>query len=214
MSSVAHAVIAAAGLGSRLGRGHPKCLLEFKGTTILERQLRLLEHVEDVRIVVGFEEQQVIEAARAIRPDIIIVRNPAYRSTTTLQSYALGAKGLRVSCVFMDADIVFEPSSFQAFLDTCSGTDPLIAVTAAKTIDAVFTRIEGERVTAFSRTESNDFEWANLCYLPPAFCETGSGAVYERISSVLPVCYKEIVSFEIDTPTDLEGALRGATFVD
>ncbi|WP_250479407.1 MULTISPECIES: NTP transferase domain-containing protein [unclassified Caballeronia] len=214
MSFVAHAVIAAAGLGSRLGRGHPKCLLDLKGATILERQLRLLDHIEDVRIVVGFEEQQVIDAARAIRPDIIIVRNPAYRSTTTLQSYALGAKGLTESCVFMDADIVFEPASFHAFLDACSGTDPLIAVTAAKTIDAVFTRLEGDRVMAFSRTESSDFEWANLCYLPPAFCETGAGAVYERISCLLPVRYQEIVSFEIDTPTDLEGALRGATFVE
>jgi choline kinase len=210
---VEHAVIAAAGLGSRLGRGHPKCLLKIQDQSILERQLRLLEGIKDVRLVVGFEEQQVIAAALAIRKDIVFVRNAAYRSTNTLQSYGLGAKGLRDSCLFMDADILFEPASFAAFVAACKAGEPLVAVTAAKTTDAVYAHLEGGHVTRFSRTSPGAFEWANLCWLPPAYCETGDGAVFERMSKDLPLKAHVIESFEIDTPEDHQKALENAAFI-
>lgn len=213
MSFVEHAVIAAAGLGSRLGRGHPKCLLEIRGRTILERQLRLLEAVPEVRVVVGFEEQQVIAAARAVRPDIVFVRNAAYRSTSTLRSYAMGAQGLAENCLFMDADILFEPASFASFVAACKPGESMIAVTAAKTNDAVYAHLEGGKVTRFSRTAASDFEWANLCWLPPGYCEKGEGAVFERLAGDVPLKSRVIESFEIDTPDDHEKALKNARFI-
>lgn len=213
MSFVEHAVIAAAGLGSRLGRGHPKCLLEVQGISILQRQLRLLEHVPDVRVVVGFEEKQVIAAARAVRTDVIFVRNPAFRSTSTLQSYAMGASGLAKDCLFMDADILFEPQSFSAFLGTCQPNEPLIGVTAAKTTDAVFAHLDGSTLTRFSRTDRAPNEWANLCWLPARFCEGGTGAVFELLADALPLQYRMIESFEIDTPEDHAHALANADFL-
>lgn len=213
MSLVKHAVIAAAGLGSRLGRGHPKCLLDIRGLTVLERQLRLLADIPDVRVVVGFEELQVIEAARKVRPDIVFVRNAAFRSTTTLQSYAMGATGLTDNCLFMDADILFEPTSFGSFLGICQAEAPLIAVTQAKTTDAVYTELKDGRVINFSRTEPRELEWANLCWLPPRYCEVGGGAVFERLAYDLPLRHHIIESFEIDTPDDYVHALENAQFI-
>lgn len=137
MSAVESAVIAAAGLGSRLGLGKPKCLLEFGGKSILQHQLWLLRSVPDVRVVVGFEEALVMDAVRRLRPDVIIVRNAAYRTTTTLDSYSLGATGVRGNCLFLDGDITFGPASFARFLDTCRPDRALIGVTALKTQDAV-----------------------------------------------------------------------------
>lgn len=202
MSTVEHAVIAAAGFGSRLGRGHPKCLVEFRGQTLLQRQLALLEDVPDVRIVVGFEEQAVIEEARRHRADILVVRNPAYASTTTLGSYALGARHLRKPCLFMDADILFEPDSFKNFVESCA--EPLIiGYTEAKTVDAVFVTLEDERVTSFSRQQRTPFEWANIACLPAGHCERGSGSVYEHLSPNLPLRSQYVDSFEIDRPEDL-----------
>lgn len=208
MSAVEHAVIAAAGLGSRLGLGKPKCLLEIGGISLLARQLALLESVPDVRIVVGFEEEVVMSAALAIRRDIVFVRNPAYRSTATLASYALGANGIGANCLFMDADIFFDPLSFEAFLDACRPGEHLIAMTQAKTSDAVFVDVQQDRIQGFSRDVRTDFEWANLCWCPPGYFSPGPGAVYSCLEQDLPLPCKEIVSYEVDTPRDYE-QLRG-----
>jgi GTP:adenosylcobinamide-phosphate guanylyltransferase len=214
VSAVKHVVIAAAGLGSRLGLGRPKCLLDFDGQPLIAHQLNLLKDIPDVRIVVGFEGQKVIDTARKIRSDILFVRNPAFRSTTTLHSYALGATGLTKNCVFMDADILFDPFGFQKFIDACQidATDPLIAVTKAKTKDAVFAHVKNSQVTKFSRTDLSKFEWANLCYLPPRYCESGDGAVFERMNGDLPLRSICIESLEIDTPEDYENALLHGGF--
>ncbi|MBK8074491.1 MAG: NTP transferase domain-containing protein [Kineosporiaceae bacterium] len=220
MSSVEHAVIAAAGFGSRLGRGMPKCLVEFRGRTLLDRQLELLAEVPDVRVVVGFRERDVIAHARALRPDVTIVRNPAYASTTTLTSYALGVRYLRWPALVMDADIVFEPDSFAAFLDAAAQAmahqpspalcPPLIGYTDAKTEDAVYVTVDGAgseaMITGFARQVATPHEWANIALLPPGYCETGTGAVYERLSGDLPLPAAYVDSYEIDRPGDLDVA--------
>lgn len=210
MPTITHAVIAAAGFGSRLGHGHPKCLVEFRGRTLLDRQLELLKDVPDVRIVVGFQEDSVVKAARSLRPDVTIVRNPAYASTTTLQSYALGARFLTSSCLFMDADIVFERQTFSHFLDAAASarSAPLVAYTEAKTVDAVYASITGGNVVGFSRTNRQPWEWANLAALPPHYCEGGGGAVFELLERDLPLPSFHIVSHEIDRSDDLITALK------
>jgi GTP:adenosylcobinamide-phosphate guanylyltransferase len=213
--AVEHAVIAAAGFGSRLGRGLPKCLVDFRGRTLLDRQLELLTGVRDVRLVVGFREREVMAHALALRPDLTIVRNPAYASTTTLRSYALGARYLRRPALFLDADIVFEPASFAAFLQEAAQvaassssplSRPLIGYTDAKTQDAVYVSVVDETIRAFDRQRPTAYEWANLALLPPAYCEKGSGAVYERLSGDLPLPGAYVDSYEIDRPADLEVA--------
>ena len=214
MPVVEHAVIAAAGLGSRLGLGKPKCLVEVAGRPIIHHQLNLLWDVPDVRVVVGFDEIAVMDAVTTIRRDVIFVRNPAYRTTTTLNSYAQGARHLTDHCLYMDADVLFERESFEAFLSACSGREHLVAVTAAKTSDAVFVHRNGSDIVRFSRTDRTDFEWANLCWLPPRYCERGEGAVFERLSQDLPLPSREIVSWEIDTSEDFAAAMRSLDMLD
>ncbi|MHB8872549.1 MAG: NTP transferase domain-containing protein [Myxococcaceae bacterium] len=201
-------MIAAAGLGSRLGLGRPKCLLEIGERSLLHHQLDLLKDVPDVRVVVGFAEQAVIDAVRPIRPDVIFVRNAAFRSTSTLASYALGAAHLLDPCLFMDADILFEPATFAAFLGACVEESPLIGVTAAKTTDAVYAHLAAGQVERFSRTERGPFEWANLCWLPARYCETGRSAVFERLAQDLPMPCLTVTSHEVDTPEDYALALK------
>lgn len=215
MPPVEHVVIAAAGFGSRLGRGHPKCLVEFRGKTLLERQLDLLKDVPDVRIVVGFQEDLVIERARALRDDITFVRNRAYASTTTLSSYELGARYIDAPCVFMDADIVFDPASFSDFLDAASTQGaPLVAYTDAKTVDAVHCTVESGKILSFSRTTVTAYEWANLACLPPRYCEGSADSVYGHLSRDLPLQGHYVVSHEIDRPEDYEAALRYAPLAE
>jgi len=202
MSAVKHAVIAAAGFGSRLGRGYPKCMVEFRGKTLLERQLELLVDVPNVRLVVGFREKEVVKLARSVRPDVLIVRNPAYASTTTLTSYGLGARYLQKPTLFMDADILFEPPSLARFIAACKNA-PLVGYTTARTHDAVYVDVRDDKVHSFSRNSQSEHEWANIAFLPPAYCESGSGNVFERFTDDLPLPAHFIDSFEVDRPSDL-----------
>lgn len=209
MSTVKHAVIAAAGLGSRLGLGKTKCLLEIDGRPLISYLLRLLEQVEDVRIVVGFQEDEVMNAVLKYRKDVIFVRNPEYLTTSTLASYWLGAQGITDNCLYMDADILFEPASFQQFLTFC-GQNPhenVIAVTESKTKDAVFVELEEGSVTRFTREQVMENEWANLCYIHPELLVKQGDSVYQQLSAFLPLTSQRIVSYEIDTKSDMEQAL-------
>ena len=88
------AIILSAGQGSRLGHltdDRPKCLIEFNGRTLLDRQLDALaaNGVEEAVVVTGFRDDQ-IEAAIARRgdlgPAVRTVYNPFYKVADNLGS--------------------------------------------------------------------------------------------------------------------------------
>lgn len=216
MSSVKHAIIAAAGLGSRLGLGKTKCLLEINNRPLISYLLMLLEDVEDIRVVVGFQEHEVMAAVLRYRKDVTFVRNPEYLSTSTLTSYWLGSQGIKDNCLFMDADIIFEPESFNAFKSLCAANDldNIIAVTQAKTRDAVFITSAKDKVTSFTRDMQTDYEWANLCFIHPEMLIKTGESVYKQLTQYLPLAMKEIVSFEIDTKCDMEKAILSSIASD
>jgi len=211
MPTIEHAVIAVAGLGSRLGLGKPKCLVEVAGRCILEHQLDLLKEVPDVRLVVGYMEHDVIDAAFKLLPGVTIVRNPAYRSTTTQQSYWLGARHLTGPCLYLDGDIIFEKESFHAFLACAERNAPLIGITPAKTEQAVFAFAQPGAnglfsVGGFSRSERTPWEWANIAYLPQGLLEENGGDVFSRLALHLPLSAQPVECCEVDTEADLAQA--------
>ena len=73
MQTAKSVVITCAGIGSRLGLGTTKALIDINGKTLIQWQLELFKDVEDIRIVVGFEANRVIEEVRKYRPDAIFV---------------------------------------------------------------------------------------------------------------------------------------------
>ena len=88
------AIILSAGQGSRLGHltdDKPKCLIDFNGRTLLDRQLDALaaNGVEEAVVVTGFRDDQ-IEAALDRRgdaaPRVRTVYNPFYKVADNLGS--------------------------------------------------------------------------------------------------------------------------------
>ena len=76
MSGISRTVIiSCAGMGSRLGFGCTKALVEVEGKSLLARHLELLAGVEDVRVVVGYQSERVMEEARKYRSDVKFVFN-------------------------------------------------------------------------------------------------------------------------------------------
>lgn len=207
MSSVKHVVIAAAGLSSRLGMGKPKCLVEICGKPIISYLLQILEGIEDIRIVVGFCENQIMDVVYKIRSDIIFVRNPNFHATKTMDSYAMGAHGIQDAVLYIDADIIFDPQSFAGFLEQCRQGEHLIGITDAKTQDSVFVQLDSENnVLSFSRDHISSFEWANILYAPKDYFKRRSGDVYIQLAKDLPLKAYCINSCEVDTLSDLAQA--------
>jgi choline kinase len=189
----------------------PKCLVRVAGRRIIEWQLELLNEVPDVRVVVGFLEDEVIECVRAVRSDVIFVRNPHYASTSTLQSIALATRNLKQPFLILDGDLLIERHSFASFLDACEADTPLIALAPAHSEDAVYvTTREDSRgtlwATGFQREPRTAMEWTGVAYLDGSFIENRNCYVYERIAPRLPVRAAVIQALEIDTSADLERA--------
>lgn len=90
MSTAKSVIISCAGIGSRLGLGTTKALINIDGRPLINWQLDLLKDVEDVRIVVGFQANDVIEQVKKYRRDVTFVFNHNYFETKTGASYYLG----------------------------------------------------------------------------------------------------------------------------
>ncbi len=209
MQPVEGAVIAAAGLGSRLGLGLPKCMLEIEHKTILSRLIETIEPViPRIHVVVGYREELVIDHCARWHRNVVIVRNPDYRTTNTAWSMALGARGIPGKTVFMDGDLVISPPSFSAFVARATQADVLIGVTRATSEQAVFvdarpgTAAELE-IHAFSRETRSPWEWANVASGPSNLMDQVSGFVYQQLEPRLPLPAFPLELSEVDTAEDL-----------
>jgi choline kinase len=88
------AIILSAGQGSRLGHmtdDRPKCLIEFNGRTLLDRQLDALaaNGVEEAVVVTSFRDDQIEAALKRrgeVGPQVRTIYNPFYKVADNLGS--------------------------------------------------------------------------------------------------------------------------------
>jgi len=105
------AIILSAGQGSRLGHlvdAGPKCLIDFNGRTLLDRQLDTLaaNGVDEAVVVTGFRDDAV-EAALAARsggPTVRTVYNPFYKVADNLGSLFVAKHELEGDCLVWNGD--------------------------------------------------------------------------------------------------------------
>lgn len=209
MPAVEAAVIAAAGVGSRLGLGVPKCMIDIDGKTIISRLIHALSpHVPTIHLVVGYREEMVIEHCARYHRDVVIVRNPDYRNTNTAHSHSRGARHLRGKVLYLDGDLVISPLSIKSFIDRAAEVDVLVGVTPAKSENAVMavSRTDENQIiiTGFSREVPSDYEWANVVSGPSDLMSEANGYVFERLTDLLPLRGHLLDLSEIDTASDLE----------
>jgi choline kinase len=105
------AIILSAGQGSRLGHlvdDRPKCLIDFNGRSLLDRQLDTLEAsgVEEAVVVTGFHDE-LIEQAIARRsggPHVRTVFNPFYKVADNTGSLFMAREELSGDCLVWNGD--------------------------------------------------------------------------------------------------------------
>jgi choline kinase len=105
------AIILSAGQGSRLGHmvdDKPKCLIDFNGRTLLDRQLDTLEAcgVHEAVVVTGFHDELVEQAisARSGGPRVRTVFNPFYKVADNTGSLFMAREELAGDCLVWNGD--------------------------------------------------------------------------------------------------------------
>ncbi len=111
------AIILSAGQGSRLGHmvdDKPKCLIEFGGRTLLDRQLDTLaaNGVGQAIVVTGFHDELVEQAIarRSGGPKVRTIFNPFYKVADNLGSLFLARYELCGECLVWNGDTLVSDS--------------------------------------------------------------------------------------------------------
>lgn len=197
-------VISAAGVGSRLGLGQTKSLIRLADKSLIETQLDQFVGVHDVRVVVGFQAQDLIDAALSQRRDVIFVFNHDYFHTKTGASLYLGAKHANEWVVAWDGDLLVHPDDIAECL---LGGQTYVGVSQKTSEDTVFVKLdEQHQVMAFTE-EEGDYEWSGPACFHRSQLHFTSGHVYSLLEPLLPLPCKIIRARDIDTYEDYKRAL-------
>lgn len=196
-------VICCAGMGTRLGIGSTKALIDIYGKPLIVRLLELLDGYDDIRIVVGFQAEKVIEVVNNIRKDILFVFNHEYDSTGVAKSLQLGLKCCRKYIVEIDGDIIINPKDFDYFMNY---PNECIAITEINSDDPILVDINNNLVCSFSKYKGNA-EWTGLFKLEATKLDGNREYIYELIEPLLPIDAIEVGARDIDTAEDYDKAL-------
>lgn len=205
-------VINTAGVGSRLGFGYPKSLLEIGGKPLIYHHLDATRQYKDVRVVVGHQAEKVIRMVRAYRNDVLFVFNHEYERTNTLASLSLGCRHAAKRVVSLDGDLLVHPEDLRIFLRS---PDECIGYTETYTEEPVYTHIVSDEktyVSWFSRKRKTPYEWSGLVQVDTQKIQLTHEKqhVFEVLKHYMPLKAKHIRCVEIDTPKDYEYALGWA----
>lgn len=206
MPSAKSVVISCAGIGSRLGLGSTKALIPIRGTSLIGWQMQLFREVEDVRIVVGFQANEVIDEVLKFRRDVTFVFNHNYFDTKTGASFYLGARDANQYVIEYDGDLLVHPDDVKMLLNT---DGEYICYADKMSDEAVWVRTNAlGDVCSFSR-ESGDYEWTGpACIQKSKLQYTRIGNVFNQLEGWLPMRGIKVRACDIDTYDDYQRALK------
>lgn len=199
MSSAKSVIISCAGLGSRLGLGQTKALLNLNGKPLIYWQLKLFEQVDDVRIVIGYQANDLVQEVLKYRSDVIFVYNHHYFETKTGASYFLGAQHANQYAIEWDGDLLVHPDDVKKILDQ---EGEFICYSERMSDEAVFVNVDNNgKVVSFSLT-NGDYEWTGPACLLKNKIQYTSGNVFNQIEPHLPIKGLKVRAYDIDTFDD------------
>ncbi len=192
-------IISCAGIGSRLGLGLTKALVQINGGSLISWQLKLFKDVKDLRIVIGFQAGEIIEEVQKYRQDVIFCYNHRYFETKTGASFYLGARHANNELLEWDGDLLVHPDDVKMLLHT---SGEYICYGEKTSEEAVFVRTNdmGE-VLSFSR-ESGDYEWTGPACMAKRNLTYNSNNVFNMFEPLCPMRGIKVRAYDIDTYND------------
>lgn len=201
-------IISCAGMGNRLGLGTTKALVEVEGKPLIMHHLEKLKDESDIRVVVGYQAEKVINVVRKYRKDVMFVFNHNYRETGTGASVALASQYANEYILSLDGDLIIHPDDMKKILECdhefVSGGIP---DTDEPWMLQTYKDDGKEFVSAFSKNIGN-YEWNGITQMKSAKIKNGQGHVFQLIEPYLPIPFLELRTREIDTVNDYERAVE------
>jgi len=205
MSSTKSVIISCAGIGSRLGLGQTKALININGKSLISWQLETFQNIEDLRIVIGYQANDIVEEVLRYRKDVIFVYNHRYFETKTGASFYLGAQHANEYVLEWDGDLLVHPEDVEKIL---SMDGEFICYADKASEEAVFVRTnENGDVLSFSK-EDGDFEWTGPACIKRNKLNYSSGNVFNQLEPYLPMKGFKIRAYDIDTYQDYLNVLN------
>ncbi len=201
-------IISCAGMGNRLGLGTTKALVEVDGKPLIARHLEMLGEEKDIRVVVGYQAEKVIEVVRKYRNDVTFVFNHKYRETGTGASVSLASKYANEYILSLDGDLLVHPEDMKKILDCehefVSGGTP---ETDEPWMLQTYEEDGRHYVSTFSKNIGN-YEWNGITQIKSHKIQNGTGHVFQLIEPYLPIPFMELRTREVDTINDYERAVN------
>lgn len=165
------AIILAAGQGKRLAEfnpeGLPKCLLEFDGLSLLQRQLEILfeQGICHATLVVGYKAGLIVDyvGTLGVRPEVAFIYNPAFDKGSVLSLLAAHeALNAGQDVLVLDADVLFHPGIMQALITSKHPNCYLIDRDFVPGDEPVKIAIHQGRMVEFRKALPGDLEYDTL----------------------------------------------------
>lgn len=204
MSVTKSVILSCAGIGSRLGLATTKALIDINGRSLISWQLEMLKDVDDIKIIIGFQANDVINEVLKYRKDVTFVYNHNYFETKTGASFYIGAKYANELVMEIDGDLLVHPDDMRMLL---SVEEEFVAFGDIMSDDAVYVRVnDKQEVLAFSR-EFGDFEWTGpACIQKNKLLYTAEN-VFNQLEPHLPMRGIKVRACDIDTYDDYRRAI-------
>lgn len=197
-------IICCAGMGTRLGIGTTKALVDVNGEPLIIRQLKLLDAFDDIRVVVGFDAERVINVVKEYRKDIMFVCNYEYEHNGPADSLKKALLGARDYVITLDGDSVMNPGDFKQFVEF---PNECIAVTENASGETISALVQNGMVEALSKKPGN-MQWSGITKVQADKLRGTSSHVYEVLTPYLPMTAFPLRLKEINTPKDYENAME------
>ena len=149
-----HAVLLAAGRGSRLGaltEETPKCLLQVAGRSLLDHQLEALNAagVTEVTVVAGFQAARV---ESHVAGHCRVIRNDLWATTNSVASLHLAAPYIRGHAfLFQNADVLYPPDLVARFVESSRDNACLIDPLAPFAESEYHVELRGGQIIRYSK---------------------------------------------------------------
>ncbi len=207
-------VICCAGMGTRLGIGSTKALVDVEGKPLIIRQLELLDDYDDIRIVIGYQAERVIDVVKSYRSDIMFAFNYQYETTGVADSFVKGCMGAREYVVVIDGDVLVKPSDFERFMKYDG--ECICCSYGNSSTSPIYVDVNDKKQVVKFQKDNGTLDWCGIAKIKTERLRYGKKYVYQLLSELLPMDSCLVKAKDIDTPSDYENALKwlAAGYVD
>ena len=198
MTPITHAIILAAGRGTRLWphtKDHPKCLLPIGEKTLIEHQVGALEtqHITHITVVTGYFGDKI---RQVLGSRVSYIDNTRFVDTSSMYSLWLARSAATAGCIILNADVLFHAEILRTLLASPHADALAVDYDSVLVDEETKVQIDGERVRALSKTlPQGDAENVGMVKMSAA----GSRVLFAKIAELLRNNHaQEMVPFAVN----------------